>query len=377
MIDTVLNFLNANRVQLINSAYLLAAVLFILGLRGLAHPRTAVRGNLLGSLAMLIAIVATLFTSGLGFEFIIAGLGIGAVIGLTLAVTIQMTAMPQLVAAFNGFGGIASVLVAGGLMYVSGNLMDTQTAVATAASGLIGGVTFSGSLKVTTFGAPAFWPGSGGNVVQNLPAPYLDVTAEFDLPVVRAGMDIITGPDDDVRLSAFLDDTLVESHDFATDSTPSFIGLEVTGGFDELLIHVFRPSGGTHGSFLADDFRFDLVVLIDIKPGSDPNSINCKNENKKKTIAVAILTTPDFDATTVDHATVEFEGAGEAHVDKKSGDPRRHEEDVDDDGDTDLVLHFRLGDTALTCSSTEGTLTGETFGGEAIEGTDAVRMVRG
>lgn len=146
MIDTVLNFLNANREQLINSAYLLAAALFILGLRGLAHPRTAVRGNLLGSLAMLIAIVATLLKGDLGFEFIIAGLGIGAVIGLTLAVTIQMTAMPQLVAAFNGFGGIASVLVAGGLMYVSGDLMDTQTAVATAASGLIGGVTFSGSL---------------------------------------------------------------------------------------------------------------------------------------------------------------------------------------------------------------------------------------
>ena len=146
MIDTVLNFLNANREQLINSAYLLAATLFILGLRGLAHPRTAVRGNLLGSLAMLIAIVATLLKGGLDFPFIIAGLGIGAVVGLALAVTIQMTAMPQLVAAFNGFGGIASVLVAGGLMYVSGDLMDTQTAVATAASGLIGGVTFSGSL---------------------------------------------------------------------------------------------------------------------------------------------------------------------------------------------------------------------------------------
>ena len=292
-----------------------------------------------------------------------AALAMALLVGTTIAGLVY--AMP--LTDTGNFTGDQTVIEFEGL--TGGTLVTSQFA------GL--GVTFSGSLKVTTFGAPAFWPGSGGNVVQNLPAPYLDVTAEFDLPVVRAGMDIITGPDDDVRLSAFLDDTLVESHDFATDSTPSFIGLEVTGGFDELLIHVFRPSGGTHGSFLADDFRFDLVVLIDIKPGSDPNSINCKNENKKKTIAVAILTTPDFDATTVDHATVEFEGAGEAHVDKKSGDPRRHEEDVDDDGDTDLVLHFRLGDTALTCSSTEGTLTGETFGGEAIEGTDAVRMVRG
>jgi len=116
-----------------------------------------------------------------------------------------------------------------------------------------------------------------------------------------------------------------------------------------------------------------ISVWIDIKPGSDPNSVNCNNENEN--IAVAILTTADFDATTVDHTTVAFEGANETHINKKTGVARRHEEDVDGDGDTDLVLHFRLGGTSLDCSSTEGTLTGETFGGQAIEGTDAVRMV--
>ncbi|NIM48758.1 MAG: hypothetical protein GTN78_10340, partial [Gemmatimonadales bacterium] len=86
-----------------------------------------------------------------------------------------------------------------------------------------------------------------------------------------------------------------------------------------------------------------IEVDIDIKPGSDPNSINCNNENG--VVTVAILTTEDFDALTVDHATVTFEGASETHVDKKTGEPRRHEEDVDGDGDTDLVLHFRFGDT--------------------------------
>ncbi len=116
-----------------------------------------------------------------------------------------------------------------------------------------------------------------------------------------------------------------------------------------------------------------LTVDIDIKPGSDPNSINCNNENK--TIAVAILTTDDFDATTVDHTTVTFEGATETHVDRKTGVARRHEEDADGDGDTDLVLHFRLGATGLDCGSTDGTLTGETFDGQAIEGADAVRMI--
>ena len=118
-----------------------------------------------------------------------------------------------------------------------------------------------------------------------------------------------------------------------------------------------------------------IPVEIDIKPGSDPNSINCNNHNG--VISVAILTTQDFDATTVDHTTVTFEGASERHVNKKSGEPKRHEEDVDDDGDTDLVLHFRPCDTVLDCSSTEGTLLGETFDGMAIEGADSVRMVGG
>lgn len=59
----------------------------------------------------------------------------------------------------------------------------------------------------------------------------------------------------------------------------------------------------------------------------------------------------------------------------KSGEPSRHEEDVDGDGDTDLVFHFRLDDTDLTCNSTEGTLTGKTFDGQAIEVTDSVNMI--
>ena len=92
---------------------------------------------------------------------------------------------------------------------------------------------------------------------------------------------------------------------------------------------------------------------------------------------MAILTTDDFDATTVDHRTVTFEGASESHVAKKSGEPRRHEEDVDGDGDTDLLLHFQKSDTGLTCESIEGTLEGETFDGQAVIGSDEVRMVEG
>ncbi|MDD9819452.1 MAG: NAD(P)(+) transhydrogenase (Re/Si-specific) subunit beta [Nitrospira sp.] len=144
----------------INLLYLVAAVLFILGLRGLTHPRTAVRGNLLGACGMLLAIVVTLTHHNIvSFEVIIIGVLVGAVIGALLATKIEMTSMPELVALFNGFGGIASVLVAGAALIEStirtpdvvsanagihGPLM--QITVATAASGLIGAVTFWGSL---------------------------------------------------------------------------------------------------------------------------------------------------------------------------------------------------------------------------------------
>jgi NAD(P) transhydrogenase subunit beta len=130
-------------------AYLVAAVLFILGLKGLGHPRTAVRGNLLGALAMAIAVAVTLLARGLSFPYIALGVGIGAVIGAVAALRVKMTAMPEMVALFNGFGGIASVLVAGAAYMTAqhgGVVPGLQMTIATAASGLIGGVTFTGSM---------------------------------------------------------------------------------------------------------------------------------------------------------------------------------------------------------------------------------------
>ncbi len=135
----------------INIGYLISAALFIFGLKGLTHPRTAVRGNLLGACGMLLAIVITLTDQNIvSFEVIVAGIVIGALIGLVLAIKIEMTSMPELVAAFNGFGGIASVFVAGAVL-IENNLETTppplvQATIAIAASGLIGAVTFCGSL---------------------------------------------------------------------------------------------------------------------------------------------------------------------------------------------------------------------------------------
>jgi H+-translocating NAD(P) transhydrogenase subunit beta len=131
--------------QLVQLTYLVAAVLFIVGLKGLTRPKTAVRGNLFGALAMFIAVAVTLLQSGLSFELIGAGVALGSVIGVIVAVRVQMTAMPQMVALFNGFGGIASTLVAGAALMQLKNA-GTPELVATALSGLIGAVTFSGSL---------------------------------------------------------------------------------------------------------------------------------------------------------------------------------------------------------------------------------------
>jgi beta-glucanase (GH16 family) len=85
-------------------------------------------------------------------------------------------------------------------------------------------------------------------------------------------------------------------------------------------------------------------------------------------IPVVLLSTDDFDATTVDHTTVMLGDAGEAHVDKKTGVAKRHEEDVDGDGDVDLVFHFRFTETGLPCDPAVVPFNGATFDGQPITG---------
>ena len=139
------------RAVLIDLTYLLASILFILGIRGLTHPRTAVRGNLLGAAGMFLAVAATLAdrevlgADALSLGHIAAGVVLGAAVGAALALRIQMTAMPQMVALLNAFGGGASALIAGAVLSTGGD-PTAQTAVATVASGIIGSVTFFGSL---------------------------------------------------------------------------------------------------------------------------------------------------------------------------------------------------------------------------------------
>ena len=96
--------------------YLLSAALFIFGLKKLGHPRTAPLGNQYGALGMLVAVITTVVKIQAGgdaqWTLIIAGLVVGSVIGIIMAIRVEMTGMPELVALFNGFGGAASALVA-------------------------------------------------------------------------------------------------------------------------------------------------------------------------------------------------------------------------------------------------------------------------
>jgi NAD(P) transhydrogenase subunit beta len=143
--------------QLRDLIYVLAAVLFIFDLKWMSHPRTAVRGNAVGALAMGLAIVATLFSEPLEWSYLLVGVAVGAVIGGVAAVRVKMTSMPEMVGLFNGFGGGASVLVAGSALIAAvaamsgvkiaggADELNMQMKIATVASALIGSVTFFGS----------------------------------------------------------------------------------------------------------------------------------------------------------------------------------------------------------------------------------------
>ncbi len=127
--------------------YLVSAVLFILGLKQLSHPRTAPKGNRTAALGMLIAIVSTLLVREvISFHLVVAGVVVGGFIGSVAARRVEMTSMPQLVAMFNGLGGGASLLVASAEYYRLGTQTPDFTFSAISNSIFIGGITFTGSL---------------------------------------------------------------------------------------------------------------------------------------------------------------------------------------------------------------------------------------
>lgn len=155
-----------------------------------------------------------------------------------------------------------------------------------------------------------------------------------------------------------------------------YLGLEVDG--TNAYVAFTSSTGDARGNVFFDVQQNpppSRIPQIDIKPGSDPNSINSRSGG---VVPVAVLTTStaagdpsDFDATQVDPSTVQFGPGGAPPLH-----PGGHLEDVDADGDTDLVLHFRARDTGLAPGDAQACLSGQTFGGASVHGCDAVNVVR-
>ena len=137
-------------ITIIQLCYIIAASLFIIGLAYLSSPATARKGNFIASLGMFIAIVATLIDKNvLNYDMIFVGIIIGSLIGAASARMVKMTAMPQMVGLFNGFGGAASALVAIGEFWritTATGTMSVNSTITIVLSVLIGGVTFTGSM---------------------------------------------------------------------------------------------------------------------------------------------------------------------------------------------------------------------------------------
>jgi H+-translocating NAD(P) transhydrogenase subunit beta len=158
-----------SRSDAISAAYLVAAICFILGIRFLSAPRTARRGNLIAAVGMAIAIVATLADEIVqDYWWIAGGVVVGSAIGAVSARRVRMTAMPQMVALFNGVGGGAAALIAVAELHEVPSSVDTleaRTAIGILFSAIVGSVSFAGSLvafgtlQEILPGRPITWPG--------------------------------------------------------------------------------------------------------------------------------------------------------------------------------------------------------------------------
>ncbi len=176
-------------------AYIVSAVCFILGLKMLGSKETARNGNILSSIGMLMAVIITLVSGDiLSYRWIIIGVVTGSIIGAFSARIIAMTAMPEMVALFNGSGGVASLLVALAVFFESPPEAPV-TAVALVVAVLIGGITFTGSLMAwgklsgTLPGKPVLFPGQ--NVLNSLVSvAMLAAAVVFSIPEIAGNAGI-------------------------------------------------------------------------------------------------------------------------------------------------------------------------------------------
>ena len=167
-----------------SALYVLSSVLFIFGIKRLSHPKTARSGNFIASMGMLIAIITTLIANGnISLELVGLGILIGSIIGAFFAIRVEMTQMPQMVAIFNGFGGIASALIASAEYLNPDGILSTFSLSTISLSVFVGTLTFTGSFiafgKLQGFisGQPIVFPGQ--QILNGLIALLLIITATF------------------------------------------------------------------------------------------------------------------------------------------------------------------------------------------------------
>lgn len=222
---------------------------------------------------------------------------------------------------------------------------------------------FTGTWYVNQGGIPD--PGEGVVYFVNSDGMVTDIITANWSTIVRPGFDKATMS------------VTVESSPRCTDLGPlpdGFTGIPEPNGTVGLGLLFQDPVTGDSVRFPSNlGFRFvdtpaedcTISVDVDIKPGSDVNPVNTKS---KGVIPVAVYSTADFDATTIDPSTVAFgpNGAAESHG-------TAHIEDVNGDGLDDVVLHFKTQDSGILKGNTEASLTGATFDGTAIEGSDNIK----
>ena len=155
--------------DLITGLYIVSFILFIVGLRMLRGPRTAVQGNLVAAVGMAVAVVATLLKDEIGDWHLIAiGIVVGTIVGVPSARSVKMTAMPQMVALFNGVGGGAIALIAYAEWREAGGFLETEVLIPSVFAAIIGSISFWGSnvafakLQELISGRPIRLPGGPG-----------------------------------------------------------------------------------------------------------------------------------------------------------------------------------------------------------------------
>jgi NAD(P) transhydrogenase subunit beta len=142
--ESILNISESTISAIQNLVYIGSSVLFILGIKMLGKEATAVKGNYLSALAMFSAVAITCLNLDIDFKIIIAGVLLGGLIGSAIAIKVKMTAIPEMVALFNGFGGLATFLIAWSQFNAPENNMFQHALIMLTI--YIGGITFSGSL---------------------------------------------------------------------------------------------------------------------------------------------------------------------------------------------------------------------------------------